>query len=590
MCGIIGYIGKHDATPIILDGLKNLEYRGYDSVGMAALSKGKLIVKKDVGKVEEVAEKLNFLGVSSNLTIGHTRWATHGSVTQVNAHPHLSNDKSIAVVHNGIIENYQKLKRFLEERGFKFYSQTDTEVIPNLVQYWMDNGLSFEEACVKTFKSLDGSYAVLILHKDKKEMVAARKYSPLVLGIADHGFFAASDIPAFLKYTKKVVYLQEGDVVYLTPDKAKIFNLNDKSYVDRKVTQVKWDYNQAKKGNFNHYMLKEILEQVETIKKVGSQDPVLLSKVSEEIKKAKRIWFVAAGTSYHACITGSYIFSKVANILPNVVLASEFPNFSSLLDEKDLIFAVSQSGETADVLQAVRLAKTKGSKVISIVNVIGSTLTRLSDLVVPMQAGPEIGVAATKTYTAEVVILMLIAYALMNKLEEGKKELKYVWNIIYNLTAETTRKVIAELAKKLKDKQHIFLIGRGLDYATALEAALKIKEISYIHAEAFAGGELKHGTIALIEKGTPCIVFVSKENRELIVSNAMEIKSRGGYIIGVSPENNKIFDFWIRVPDNGVLNPVCQIIPMQLLAYKLAVLRGLDPDKPRNLAKSVTVI
>jgi len=336
-------------------------------------------------------------------------------------------------------------------------------------------------------------------------------------------------------------------------------------------------------------MLKEISEQVDTVKRAMSHDRKIIEKIAEDMKKAKGIFFVACGTAYHACLAASYIFSKVVNMHINVVLASEFRNYEHFLKKDTLVIAVSQSGETIDTIDAVKVARGKGSKIISIVNVMGSSLTRYSDDFLLTNAGPEICVLATKSYTSQVTLLTLLAYTLVGKSDEIRNKLNYVWNIIYYLTSKTTRDMIKELAEKLKDKKHIFLIGRGLQYSTALEAALKIKEVSYIHAEAFAGGELKHGTIALIEEGTPCIVFVSEENEREIISNAIEVKSRGGYIIGVAPKKNDVFDFWIKVPEANNLNPIVQIIPIQTLAYQLAVLRGCDPDKPRNLAKSVTV-
>jgi glucosamine--fructose-6-phosphate aminotransferase (isomerizing) len=412
----------------------------------------------------------------------------------------------------------------------------------------------------------------------------------LVIGVCDHGYFASSDIPAFLPHTKDVVYLYDHDMAVLG-DGLKFYNLRDGELqeVRRFVQSIDWDLEHARKGEFEHFMLKEICEQVETIRRAAMQDERVVGEVVELVKDAKGVFFVGCGTSYHACIAASYLFSKVANTHVNVVLASEFPNFQHFLGEDTLVFAVSQSGETYDVLEAVRAARARGSKVVSIVNVMGSSLTRESDRFILMHAGPEICVLATKTYTSQLALLSLIAHALIGRSEECKRKLKFLWNVIYHLTARTTRDKLKELAKRLKDKEHIFCIGRGLQYATALEAALKIKEVSYIHAEAFAGGELKHGTLALIERGTPCIVFVATENEGEILANAMEIKSRGGYIVGVSPKNNEVFDFWIKVPECGTENPIVQIIPMQILAYQLAVLRGCEPDYPRALAKSVTV-
>jgi len=588
MCGIIGYIGNRRAAPILLKGLKHLEYRGYDSAGMATLS-SRVEVRKDVGKIEDLEKRLRFEEMEGEVGIGHTRWATHGKVTKENAHPHFSQNRKIYVVHNGIIENYQELREFLKENGFNFYSETDTEVIPNLIQYEMEKGKSFEEACKAALKRLEGSFAVVIMHEGEDKLIAARRGSPLVIGVGDGEYFVASDIPAFLEFTKKVIFMYDWDFAVITKNGVKFYNLREDKEVERSIDVIDWDAEQAKKGEFKHYMIKEILEQVETIQRAAMQDESVVAAIVEEMRKARGIFFVGCGSSYHACFAGSYIFSKVANLHVNVMLASEFPNFKHFLNENTLVFAVSQSGETADVLEAVRAARDKGSKVISITNVRGSSITRYSDKFLLLNAGPEICVLATKTYTSQLALLTLLAYAYAGRYEEGGKRLRYLWNVVYNLTSRTSREMIKKLAERLKDEEHIFVIGRGLQYATALEAALKIKEVSYIHAEAFAGGELKHGTIALIEDGTPCIVFVSEENEKEIISNAVEVKSRGGYIIGISPKNNEVFDFWIKVPECGVANPIVQIIPIQILAYQLAVLRGYDPDKPRNLAKSVTV-
>jgi glucosamine--fructose-6-phosphate aminotransferase (isomerizing) len=589
MCGIVGFIGNRtDVGNLLLDSLKKLEYRGYDSCGIATISNGEILIRKDIGKIDSVNEKLNFAELNGNIGIAHTRWATHGGVTKENAHPHLSNNKKIAVVHNGIIENYQELRNFLKENGFSFYSSTDTEIIPNLIEFEMRDEKNFEEATINALRKLEGSYAILVLNADEKRLIAARKEAPLVLGVADEGHFVASDIPSFLEYTKDVTYLHDGDVVILG-DSLSIFNLLENKEVVRPVDTVEWNIEQAMKGNFDHFMLKEISEQVETIQRAVEQDKSIIFEIVQQIKEAKGVFFVACGTSYHACLTASYLFSKIAKMHVNVVVASEFPSYEHFLTDKTLVIAVSQSGETADVLEAVKTAKNKISKVISLVNVMGSSLHRYSDQSLMMHAGPEICVVATKTYTSQLAILTLLAYTLVEKYEEGKQELKYLWNLIYNLTSANTRDRIKELAERLKDWQHIFLIGRGLQYPTALEAALKIKEVSYIHAEGFSGGELKHGPITLIENGTPCIVFVSEENEKETISNAIEIKSRGGYIIGVAPKNNEVFDFFIKVPEVGNTNPIAQIIPIQILGYQLALLRGHDPDMPRNLAKSVTV-
>lgn len=588
MCGIIGYIGKRSAAPILFDGLKRLEYRGYDSAGIATVGSG-FHSRKDVGKVDEINAKHNLTEIPGKMGIAHTRWATHGRITKQNAHPHFSNNNKIAVVHNGIVENYQELKKFLLTDGFRFVSETDTEVIPNLIEFEMREGKSFEEAFFSALKKLEGYYAIVAMHEDERRILAAKKGSPLVVGVSDGECFVASDMPAFLEHTKSVQFMYDGDVALLGEAGASFYNINEKKFVERKLQLIDWDIEQARKGNFDHFTIKEILDQVGTVKRATQQDRETIRGIVDEIKNSRGVFFVGAGSSYHACLTASYIFSKVAKMHVNVVLASEFPNYEGFLTPKTLVIAFSQSGETIDLLDAVRTAKKKKSKVISVVNVMGSSLTRESDKFVMLNAGPEISVASTKSYTSQVALLGMIAYELVGKLEEEKNNLRYLWNIIYNLTSENTRNRIKQLAEKLKGKEHIFLIGRGMQYTTAMEAALKIKEISYIHAEALAGGEIKHGTIALVENGTPCIVFVKRENQKSILSNAMELKSRGASIIGVAAENNEIFDFWVKVPEAGELTPICQIIPIQILAYQLAVLRGFDPDKPRNLAKSVTV-
>jgi glucosamine--fructose-6-phosphate aminotransferase (isomerizing) len=592
MCGIIGYIGDHQAIQIIFDGLKRLEYRGYDSAGIAISGiDGKIEIKKDVGRVDDINKNLDFLSMKGDFGIGHTRWATHGGVTKTNAHPHVSNNGKIVIIHNGIVENYQDLKRMLMEKGFTFNSETDTETIPNLIEFEMKKGKDFEIATMDSLRQLQGYYAVLAIHQGERKIIGSRNGSPLVVGIGERENFIASDIPAFLEHTKRVMYINDDDFVVLDgkTNEIRFYEIETGKQVYRPVHSVDWDLDQAKKGDFNHFMMKEITEQVDTVKAALNQDKEVLFQITDEIKKAKGVFLVACGSSYHACLTASYLFSKIAKMHVNVILGSEFSNYEHFLTKDTLVLSVSQSGETIDVLDAVRTARIKGSKVISIVNVVGSSLYRSSDLSLLLNAGPEICVLSTKTYTAQLTVLSLLVYTIAGRYDEGKKKLEYLWNIIYNLTSANSRKYIQRLAEILHNKEHIFLIGRGLQYPTALEAALKIKEVSYIHAEGFSGGELKHGTIALIEDGTPCIVFSSKDNELEVLSNAMEIKARGGYIIGINHNNNDVFDYFIKVPEVGDLNPVTQIIPIQILSYQLAILRGCDPDKPRNLAKSVTV-
>jgi glucosamine--fructose-6-phosphate aminotransferase (isomerizing) len=606
MCGIFGYIGSKKASPILARGLKNLEYRGYDSVGIATVA-SRLEIRKDVGKIDDLKARLNLDDVEGNVGIGHTRWATHGAVTTENAHPHTDCDHNVAIIHNGILENYYELKTSLVERGHRFSSDTDSEVIAHLIEEQLSNngsmsndgsmpgtssswnGSSFEHACVEAFKQLRGSFAVLAVREGEEKIVAARKDSPLVVGLAEHGTFFASDVAPFLDWTKDVVYLENGDLVVADRDDVKFSNL-DFGEVARPVSTVGWDLEEAKKGNFEHFMLKEISEQAETIQRACIQDMAVVDRIAEMVRSGFGVFFVACGSSYHACLTGSYLFSKVAKLHVNVVLASEFENYEHFLTENTLVFAVSQSGETADVLEAVRAAKKRGSRIVSITNVMGSSLSREGDELLLMNSGPEICVLSTKTYTSQVVMMALLACALKGDHEACIRKVKDLYMDVYNLTARSMRDRLKALALDLASKDHAYMIGRGLQYTTALEAALKVKEVSYIHTEAFAGGELKHGPLALIEEGTPVFVFVSRDNEDRIISNAQEVKARGGFVIGVSDWNSPVFDRWIKVPDCGDLNPVIQAIPMQVLAYELAVQKNLDPDKPRNLAKSVTVL
>lgn len=591
MCGIIGYTGFRQASSVAYEALLRLEYRGYDSVGIAIAGKNTIEVRKDIGKVAEVNDKVNFLEMKGTTGIGHTRWATHGGVTKNNSHPHMSNNGEIMIIHNGIVENYQDIKKQLQSEGFIFYSETDTETIPNLIEYEMRQGKTFQQATMDTVKQLHGYYAVLAMHSGEKKIIGTRNGSPLVIGLGEDENFIASDIPAFLEYTKQVQYIHDHDFVVLDGETNEVhfYSTETGEHIERPVHSVDWNLEQAEKGNFDHFMMKEITEQVDTVKAAINQDRENLFKVADHVKNAKGVFLVACGSSYHACLTASYLFSKVAKMHVNVVLGSEFSNYEHFLTPETLVIFVSQSGETIDVLDALRTARKKKSNVISIVNVVGSSLYRDSDHNLLLNAGPEIGVLSTKTYTAQLTVLSLLVYTVADRYEEGKHELENLWNMIYNLTSANTRDYIKQLSEVLQYKQHIFLIGRGLQFPTALEAALKIKEVSYIHAEGFSGGELKHGTIALIEQGTPCIVFSSTDTEKEIISNAMEIKARGGYIIGINHNNNEVFDYFIKVPDVGDLNPVTQIIPMQIMSYQLAVLRGADPDKPRNLAKSVTV-
>jgi len=582
MCGIIGYVGYKNANKILLEGIRRLEYRGYDSCGGCFVSNGKLVIKKDVGKVEEVHKKLNLLKPNSTIGLMHVRWATHGGVTKENAHPHYDCEEKIAIVHNGIIENYQQLKKSLIKKGHKFRSETDSEIVAHLIEEF-NKKLDFESACKKAFSLFKGSFAILAINKDERKIIGIRKDSPLVVGKNEKECFAASDIYALLPFTKNFIFLYNYDFVVLEDGKIKIENLKE-GKVERKLERIEIDSKLYKKGDFHHFMIKEILEQYSVFEKAFNQKEEKIKRFIKEIKKADRIFLVGAGTSFHACLAASYLFAK-AGTSTKAVIASEFENLLDLVDKKTLIIAVSQSGETADALNAVRKAKQKGAKIFSVVNVPYTSLTRESDDYILMNAGFEIGVAATKTYIAELAVFLAIYSKLLNK-KINSNEIKAK---ILDLVSRSRREYVEKVAELVKDKEHIFLIGRGLQYVTACEGALKIKEISYIHAEAFAGGEIKHGTIALIEKGTPCIVFVGGDDEKQILSNAEELKARGGFIIGVAEKNQKVFDIWIKTPQDGEASLIYQIIPIQLLAYQLALLKGYDPDHPRSLSKSLTI-
>ncbi len=584
MCGIVGFSGKQNASGIVFNCLKRLEYRGYDSWGLAFLGNPLKIIKK-AGHLPGKMPKMPVSGTA----IGHTRWATHGEVNDDNAHPHYSRNRKIAVVHNGIIENFQELRAFLKGHGFEFSTNTDTETIPLLIEHFMDKGDKFEEAFRKSLKKLDGGFAVLAMHSGSGLLLGARRGSPLVAGISKEGTFLASDIPAFLEKTNKVIYLDENELVLARPGKKPaVKELNSGKKIRKQATEINWSIEQAEKNDYPHFMLKEINEQPLSIARAVKQSPELISRATKMLKQAKGIFFIGCGTSYHSCVSASYEFAEIAGMHVNTAIASEFPNYRDFITKDTLVVAVSQSGETADLLDAVQIARGKGAKVLSIVNVMGSTLTRLSDETIMMNSGPEICVLSTKTYTSQLAILLLLAFSVAGRAEEGKRLIKETASRIPGLI-EKSDSLSKELAERIHSQHNCFLIGRDLAFPSALEGALKIKEVSYIHAEGFAGAELKHGTIALIEKGVPVIVLSTRRTKGQILGNAMEVKTRGAYIIGISPEENELFDSFFEVPESEHADPIAMIVPIQLLAYRLAVKKGLDPDKPRNLAKSVTV-
>lgn len=605
MCGIVGYIGHGDTKEIILDGLKSLEYRGYDSSGIALISHGEIIVEKKTGKIQNLADSIKGKVFSSEIGIGHTRWATHGIPSDINSHPHYSMDKSTAVVHNGIIENYQTLRKELEKKGYIFASDTDTEVISHLIQEYYNGDIL--DTVVQVLKKLEGSYALGIVHKNHPdELICARQHSPLVIGTGQNENFIASDVSALLKHTKDVYYLEDGDIAVLKNNEVKIYDEN-KNPVKRDKKYIEWNIEQAEKCGYPHFMLKEIYEQPEavreTIKKRVHNGKADFSDIFtfEDVQNINKIYIVACGTAYHAGLIGQFALQKIAGLSSFSDIASEFRYSDPFIDKNTMAIFVSQSGETSDTLAAMKEAKTKGALTVAVTNVVGSTISREADKVIYTMAGPEIAVASTKAYVTQVTIFYLLALyiaELRNYISEEtyKNYLNEIENIPEKIKSILgNHEIIKETAEFFKDKTNGFYIGRGLDYKTALEGSLKIKEVSYIHTEAFPSGELKHGTIALIENGTPVVVVATQKNLiEKSVSNIKEVKARGGYIITIGYENcenlKEVSDKFIGIPDcNDIFAGFLSVIPLQLLAYYTSTAKGIDVDKPRNLAKSVTV-
>lgn len=605
MCGIVGYIGHGDTKEIILDGLKSLEYRGYDSSGMALISHGEIIVEKKTGKIQNLADSIKGKVFSSEIGIGHTRWATHGIPSDINSHPHYSMDKSTAVVHNGIIENYQTLRKELEKKGYVFASDTDTEVISHLIQEYYNGDIL--DTVIQVLKKLEGSYALGIVHKNHPdELICARQHSPLVIGAGENENFIASDVSALLKHTKDVYYLEDGDIAVLKNNEIKIYDEN-KNPVKRDKKYIEWNIEQAEKCGYPHFMLKEIYEQPEavreTIKKRVHNGKADFSDIFtfEDIQNINKIYIVACGTAYHAGLIGQFALQKTAGVDSSSEVASEFRYSDHFIDEKTMAIFVSQSGETSDTLAAMKEAKKKGALTVAVTNVVGSTISREADKVIYTMAGPEIAVASTKAYVTQITVFYLLALyiaELRNYISEEtyKNYLNEIENIPEKIKSVLeNHEIIKETAEFFKDKTNGFYIGRGLDYKTALEGSLKIKEVSYIHTEAFPSGELKHGTIALIEDGTPVVVIATQKNLiEKSVSNIKEVKARGAYIITIGYENcenlKEVSDKFISIPDcNDIFAGFLSVIPLQLLAYYTSTAKGIDVDKPRNLAKSVTV-
>lgn len=615
MCGIVGYIGKQKASPILINGLLKLEYRGYDSAGIATMENGKLEVLKSKGRVKNLYELEKNNNLQGTIGIAHTRWATHGKPSDINSHPHMDNSNSIAVVHNGIIENYIELKNFLEENGYKLISDTDTEVIPNLIHYFYNkdnknDNLKLLRAVKNTCDKLIGSFALEILSKDFPDnMIVVRKDSPLVIGKGFGENYVASDIPAILSYTKDFYLLNNLEFAILSRDSIEFYNITLEKF-EKEPTAITWNATSSDKAGFEDYMLKEIYEQPTAIRNtIGSRldnekckfDELDLNK--EYLSNLNRIYIVACGTAMHAGLSVKPTFEKLCKIPTEVDIASEFRYRDPLIDEKTLCIFISQSGETADTIAALKLSKEKKAKTIAITNVIGSSITREADYFIYTHAGPEIAVASTKAYTSQITILTLLAIYFAETLESAStKDLRDLKDELLKLPAKVEASLKSvdcakQIAKMMFKEKDIFYLGRGIDYATAEEACLKLKEISYIHSETYAAGELKHGTIALIEKGINVIGVITDPNLvKKTVSNMEEIITRGAVTTVIVSDttscmiDKSIFDNVITVPDTSIfLSSIVTVVPMQLLAYFISKEKGLDVDKPRNLAKSVTV-
>ncbi len=607
MCGIVGYVGGKNASPILLNGLKKLEYRGYDSAGVAILDNDNIKVVKCKGRLEKLEEKVNTDTPVGNIGIGHTRWATHGEPNDLNSHPHISNSGKIAVVHNGIIENYMELKEFLEAEGYEFVSETDTEVVAQLIDYHYHGDIV--QAVINSINEIEGSYALGVLCSDcPDKFVAARKDSPLVVGLGNGENFVASDIPAILEYTRDVYILEDKEIVLLSGKEVTVFN-NHGLVVQKKVFKVNWDVAAAEKAGYEHFMMKEMFEEPSVIKatinpRIQNNDIVLdkFRLTDEMLFNCEKINIVACGTAYHAGVVGKYLIEKLARIPVEVDVASEFRYRDPMVNEKQITIVISQSGETLDTLMAMREAKKKGSRILAIVNVVGSSIAREADDVLYTWAGPEIAVASTKAYNTQLSALYLVAlsFARRKGLLDDKtyqtylSQLQEIPQCVEQVLQQ--REMIQKFAYEHFNAKSVFFIGRGLDHALSMEGSLKLKEISYIHSEAYAGGELKHGTIALIEEGTLVVCPLTQEHLfEKMVSNIREVKARGAVVLAITPEKHveevtKVADAVIAIPDiEPLFAPAVAVTPLQLFAYYVSVMKGNDVDKPRNLAKSVTV-
>ncbi|MDX1596255.1 MAG: glutamine--fructose-6-phosphate transaminase (isomerizing) [Nitrosopumilaceae archaeon] len=585
MCSIIGYYGNEDAAPILVRGLKRMEYRGYDSVGVATENSKQIELKKGVGKVEEVNSKLQIDSLPGKRGIGHTRWATHGKVTDANAHPHPSSSGSVAIVHNGIIENFESLKKELEKDGFSFKSETDSEVIANLLQKNLNDTKNVKDAILKTVAKLEGHYSFVAMF-ETGEIAAARFHEPLIIGVGKKSYFLSSDVLGFIEHTDNAIYIENGNVALIDDRGLQVldFNGNKSEY---EITKVSKEFADAYKGDYAHFTIKEISEQPTTILKAGEVTNDAIDKIANQIKTAKNIYITGSGTSYNSALIAKQLFSKYAKIKIEPIMASELQFSPDSIEPESILIAVSQSGESADVLDAVRIARNQRCKILSIVNLLTSSLVRESDFVIGMNCGPEIGVAATKSFTSQLAIMYKLAQRLSN--DTFSINFEQVSNSISEILDSQNK--IREIAGKIKEISDIYILGRGIHYPIAIEAALKLKELTYIHAEGIAGGELKHGPLALMDSSV-FVIIINPEDSTYndTLTSAREIKARGAKVIGISNKQSDVYDYWIQIPTGDTNTyPITEIIAIQLLSYFAAIEKDTDPDYPRNLAKSVTV-
>lgn len=585
MCGIFGYIGTNkQAGEIILDGLRSLEYRGYDSWGVALKHTNNTItVEKHTGKIGQATLPHS----EATIGIGHTRWATHGGVTEQNAHPHTSSNNDVIVVHNGIVENFSPIKADLEKKGYTFISETDSEVIAHLIAEHKKTNTDNKQIILDVFMKLEGMNAIIAFFPETEEFYAIKNGSPVVFGEGNNEYFIASDASALIIHTKQVHFMEDDEMLHITRSGYTFYDIHGK---EKKASfiELQYDKEDTQLGAFPHYMIKEIHEQPKVLMNIVNTQAETIAKSAEIIKKAYGTYLIGCGTASYACLTGTYLFSKIANRHVNFSIGSEFTYLLDFLKDTSLVVALSQSGETIDIISSIQKAKKKNAKIMSITNVLGSSLYRASDYTMLLNAGPEKAVCSTKAYLAKIAVLYLLAHELAGTTKTGVQDITKAIAEIKRILEEEER--IQELAVQLKDKNHMFVLGRGVSYPTALESSLKIKEVSYVHAEGFAAGELKHGVIALIEKGTPIIIYNPEdETYDDTLSAAYEVKARGAHVIGISSKENPVYDTFIRVENCNDATIMPNVVIAQLLGYYLAVTKGYDPDKPRNLAKSVTV-